>query len=78
LDISRIDNLIRIQVENNGEKIDELSRKLMFTEKFSTKGDGRGFGLSFAKKSIEKYGGKIFLDNSFEDGARFIIELLVN
>jgi PAS domain S-box-containing protein len=78
LDISRIDNLIRIQVENNGEKIDELSRKLMFTEKFSTKGDGRGFGLSFAKKSIEKYGGKIFLDNGFEDGARFIIELLVN
>jgi PAS domain S-box-containing protein len=76
--ISRLDNLIRIEVENNGEKIDELLKNLIFTENFTTKGDGRGFGLSFAKKSIEKYGGKLYLDNKFDQGARFIIELLVN
>jgi signal transduction histidine kinase len=38
---------------------------------------GTGIGLSMCRKIVEHYGGRIWLDTSYEDGARFVFTLPV-
>jgi sensor histidine kinase regulating citrate/malate metabolism len=64
-----------IEFENNGVDFDENIRTKLFTEKVSTKGEKRGFGLFYVRNCLRKYGGDIYLDESYKKGTKFIIEL---
>lgn len=51
-------------VENNGAPVPEEIRDSLFQRGFSTKGPGRGMGLSIVQEILEQYGGQIDLDST--------------
>ncbi|NLG24705.1 MAG: GHKL domain-containing protein [Clostridiales bacterium] len=50
-------------VENNGPKIAPEIRGRIFEAGFSTKGEGRGTGLSIVRELVEGYGGELRVDS---------------
>ncbi len=66
---------LMLEVEDSGSGISEENMAGLFQRGFTTKRGRHGFGLSDARETLQKYGGKIFYDWSFKGGARFIIEL---
>ncbi|MBU3102628.1 ATP-binding protein [Clostridium gasigenes] len=52
---------IKIVVKNNGRKIDEDTKKKIFERGYSTKGEGRGFGLYNIKTIVNNLGGELRL-----------------
>jgi len=56
-------NNINLIVENNGPTIPESLLANIFEAGYSTKGEGRGFGLYIVKSLLEEYGGKIDVTN---------------
>ncbi len=46
-------------VENNGPAIDSGMKEAIFEPGVSTRGEGRGMGLSIVKEILESYGGRI-------------------
>jgi len=69
-------NKIRIVVKDNGPGVPKEYQGLLFKDGFSTKGPGRGFGLSYAAKCVRKYGGEISYEYLPGHGSCFVIELL--
>lgn len=60
---------------DNGPGIGEGYEKLIFSPFMTTKSDGIGLGLSIVRDIVEKYNGKIFVENSSEyGGAEFHIQ----
>ena len=57
-------------VENNGPEIPAKLREDIFLPGFSTKGAGRGSGLSIVRELVEKYGGELRLEST-ADHTRF-------
>lgn len=55
------DEKIEIQVTDNGLKIDNEIRENMFEEGISSKGEGRGTGLSLVFNRVELYDGIIYV-----------------
>lgn len=51
-------------VENNGAPVPEEIQDSLFQRGFSTKGPGRGMGLSIVQEILEQYGGQIDLDST--------------
>ena len=64
-----------VTVEDNGPGIPEEYRDLIFQPGFTTKRGNHGFGLSYARRVMDKYGGSIYLDDAYSTGARFVVEL---
>jgi len=64
-----------IKIEDNGRGIPKELIDKIFTDGFTTKSSGKGFGLAYSKKCIEKFGGKISCEKSKLGGAKFIIKL---
>ena len=65
IDISKTDELINIDISDNGKGIDIKQRKDVFRPGYSTKRRGWGLGLSLAKRIIVNYHkGKIFVLHS--------------
>lgn len=64
-----------IEVEDNGPGIGEDQRDHIFEDSYSTKGEGRGFGLGYALRSLKGCGGHLRLDRTSPAGSRFVIEL---
>ena len=68
---------IRFIVEDTGKGISEPYRDLMF--KFFTKVDdlseGLGLGLPLAKRHALNLGGELWLDDSYHEGCRFVLEI---
>ncbi|UKK61268.1 ATP-binding protein [Prevotella communis] len=68
---------IRFIVEDTGKGISEPYRDLMF--KFFTKIDdlseGLGLGLPLAKRHALNLGGDLWLDDSYQEGCRFVLEI---
>lgn len=74
------DSKVVIHIEDNGGGISHDIIENIFEPYFTTKRHfkGTGIGLYMAKVIIEKHmGGKIFAEN-YNEGARFVIELLLN
>lgn len=71
------EHVVRFIVEDTGKGISEPYRDLMF--KFFTKIDdlseGLGLGLPLAKRHALNLGGDLWLDNTYHEGCRFILEL---
>ncbi len=64
-----------IEVMDNGKGVPESIRGRIFEPYISTKTTGMGLGLAFSKRIIEEHGGKIYFDDSYTSGAKFVIEL---
>ena len=69
------DNIVIIQVEDNGPGIPEDKLNKIFEPLFTTKQEGTGLGLASCKSIIDSHGGKIVVKNN---PTRFIIELPQN
>ena len=48
-------------IENNGEPVPEELRERIFEPGISTKGEGRGMGLSIVRSTLAEFGGTIEL-----------------
>lgn len=51
----------RFVIANNGQPIPEALRETIFEPGFSTKGEGRGMGLSIVRNTLQEFGGAIVL-----------------
>ena len=80
LQITTTGHTIRYVVEDKGKGIPEAERDLMF--KFFTKVDdlseGLGLGLPLAKRHALNLGGNLWLDDTYHEGCRFILEIPLN
>ena len=71
-------NLIRVTIADDGSGIPEEIREKLFDPFFTTKpiGEGTGLGLSICYQIIvEKHGGKIWCEQNFPRGAKFVCEI---
>lgn len=71
------EHVVRFIVEDTGKGISEPYHDLMF--KFFTKIDdlseGLGLGLPLAKRHALNLGGDLWLDDSYHEGCRFVLEI---
>lgn len=70
------DNVINIEVSDNGCGLDYDIRDKVFTTFFTTKGGkGTGLGLLTTRKIVQEHGGKIAVESLPGNGSTFRIEL---
>ncbi|MGR9099481.1 MAG: ATP-binding protein [Gammaproteobacteria bacterium] len=68
---------IEIAVYDNGPGVTAEQAGKIFEPYVTNKAKGTGLGLAIVKKIVEEYGGSIWLDAAYRDGAGFIIQLPV-
>ena len=68
-------NTIKIEFIDNGRGVSEDIAKKIFDPFFTTKplGEGTGLGMSLVYRVLEHHKGKIEIDTTFKDGAKFNI-----
>ncbi|MHA7060044.1 ATP-binding protein [Aquimarina sp. M1] len=82
--LSEVDSFIRIIIQDNGKGISEEDRKYIFDKFYQSNNQnikkpiGSGLGLAICKQIMEGHLGKIWIDDSFSKGARFVIDLPKN
>ncbi|MFA5629010.1 MAG: ATP-binding protein [Dehalococcoidales bacterium] len=74
---AKLDNKVRISLQDNGTGISEETKKRLFQPFFTTKpvGEGTGLGLSLSHSIITEHGGTLSVESEPGEGATFIIEL---
>lgn len=77
LQISKTAHTIRFIEEDKGAGISDADRDLMFKffEKVNDLSEGLGLGLPLAKRHAINLGGDLWLDDTYHEGCRFIIEI---
>jgi len=72
-------NIVRATFTDNGPGITAENQKRVFSPLFTTRGDGKGTGLSLSicHGIIIEHGGRLFNREGGESGATFVIELPV-
>jgi len=72
--------MIRVVFTDSGPGIPEEISDRVFDPFFTTKdvGKGTGLGLSVCYGILEEHGGKIWVDKSYSDGARMVVDLPVS
>lgn len=68
---------VRLMVEDNGGGIDEKVASRLFTQGFTTKPSGHGFGLHTSALAAKEMGGALTFRSTPGQGATFILELPV-
>jgi len=66
---------IYVEISDNGEGIHSERLSKIFSPFYTTKEDGAGLGLAFARKIVQDHGGNISVSSSRGKGASFIITL---
>ena len=76
----KANGIIRIIIEDTGIGIDPQYQDAIFERffKIDTFKPGTGLGLSIARQVMEIVDGKIYLDTSYTDGVRMVVEWPVN
>lgn len=69
------ENLIYIQVTDNGKGIEPEYAERIFEPKFTTKSSGMGLGLGIIKNIIENYNGTISFTSVLNEGTTFTLTL---
>jgi signal transduction histidine kinase len=74
------DTQLKLIVEDTGSGIPEQEAEHIFDRfvKLDSFKEGIGLGLPLSRKLAEQLGGKVELDTTYKDGARFIVTLPVN
>jgi len=76
--IFRVNNLARIELENNGPGIDQENRKKIFEPFYTTKGIGKGTGLGLSVSYFiitKNHNGAMWVESEEITNPKFIIEL---
>lgn len=68
-------DLVRLEIEDNGQGVDAETRQKIFFPYFTTKSSGTGLGLAMCKDIIENAGGNIGFLETPNSGACFWIEM---
>ena len=73
----RVDDRIKVSVNDDGPGISPENMRKLFTPFFTTKqqGKGTGLGLSICHGIVTEHGGKIYAESVLSKGATFVIEL---
>jgi C4-dicarboxylate-specific signal transduction histidine kinase len=71
------DDVVELTVTDNGPGIDASILDLAFDPFQTSKTKGMGLGLSICRSIIETHGGKLWIDEKYQDGARLGFELPV-
>jgi two-component system, NtrC family, sensor kinase len=68
---------IEFRVRDTGPGVPIEIREAIFNAFFTTKdeGQGTGLGLSMSRSIVEKFGGKLYLDETILEGSEFVIRL---
>lgn len=67
---------VEYEVRDNGQGMDEETKKKIFRTFFSTKGTkGTGLGLMITEKIVWEHGGKIEVESEPGSGSRFVLRL---
>lgn len=69
------ENWVTIEVADEGEGIPEEIKSRLFEPYFSTKKTGMGLGLTIVHSIVKEHGGKIFVEDNYPKGAKFVIKL---
>lgn len=69
-------HVLRFTIEDTGIGIDSSNGERIFERfyKVDTFTKGSGLGLAVAREILEIAGGRIYLDNTYQEGCRFIVE----
>ena len=75
--IQETGNTVRFIVEDKGPGMSEAYREKMYEPftKVNELSEGLGLGLPLSKRHSQSLGGDLFLDTSYHEGCRFILEL---
>lgn len=73
----RENGMLILEVADDGPGVSEDLQEKIFDPFFTTKevGKGTGLGMSLSYGIVKEHGGAIYLDKSYQDGAKFVIEL---
>lgn len=72
IELTETNEMISLKVANPAKKYSVSQLEQFFEEGYSTKGDGRGLGLSRIRKLLSKQGSEISVENKEEDGQNLI------
>jgi C4-dicarboxylate-specific signal transduction histidine kinase len=75
IQVLKAQNIIRINVADNGHGISEEHQKRLFTPFFTTKSSGTGLGLVIAKKWLVRMGGTIEIKSQRDEGTSVEISI---
>ncbi len=69
---------IELAVQDNGAGVDEGILDTLFDPYVTTKSTGNGLGLAIVKKIVEEHGGRVWMENTGNEGARITLRLPVD
>ena len=71
----RTDQMLRLEIADTGRGIREEAVKNIFEPFYTTKEQGLGLGMPYAKKIIEQHGGSIACDSRLDEGTTIRIAM---
>ncbi len=76
IEVEVCDKMLTMRVSDTGPGVPVDARKSIFEPYFTTKseGIGTGLGLHLCRTIVERFKGRIFLDEEYNHGASFVIE----
>jgi signal transduction histidine kinase len=69
------EDVVLIEVKDNGEGIPEETQSKIFVPNFTTKSSGTGLGLAMCKSIVEQANGRIWFETELGNGTSFFVEL---
>ena len=72
------EDMLRLEIVDTGRGITEEEAKNIFEAFYTTKEQGLGLGMPYAKKIIEQHGGTIAVASRPEEGTKLSVELPAN
>ncbi|MBI4817913.1 MAG: hypothetical protein HY791_16755 [Deltaproteobacteria bacterium] len=75
LSVAAREGWVRFSVADTGPGISKETQEKIFAAFYTTKPEGTGLGLAVASDLANAHGGKLWLDETYLGGARFVLEL---
>ena len=72
---SRVDDSLRVEIEDTGVGMNEEQLRSVFEAFYTTKSQGLGLGMPYAKKVVEQHGGRIGVESRAGEGTTVRIYL---
>jgi two-component system sensor histidine kinase KdpD len=72
-----VDGQVRVEVVDGGPGVPSGERERLFRpfERGQTRAPGSGLGLTIARGFVEAHGGRLWLEDAFPSGTRFVFTL---